>query len=200
MRSARVISFLFHPLFMPLAGVFILLTFGGWLSTIPPEGKRFIYLVTGISTLVVPLLAVPLLVRFRVVTDLRMPDISERRVPLLIMAMLYLACAYILQRAQAPFILSLFLNASSLVVLIVAVINWRWKISTHMAAIGAVTGMALSVSLRMMLGYQLLLALLFVISGLTGYARLREDDHTPAQVYAGYLVGFAVNFIVIRLI
>jgi len=35
-----------------------------------------------------------------------------------------------------------------------------------------------------------LIALSLLISGMTGFARLKLKEHTPAQVYAGFLVGF----------
>jgi hypothetical protein len=200
MRLSSIISILFHPVVMPLAGVFILLNWGGWLNMIPPEGKRYILLVVAVTTLLLPLAMMPLLMRFKIISDYRLSEISERRVPLLIMALLYMAGAYILQKADAPVILSLFLNGSSMVVLTVAIINWRWKISTHLAGIGGVTGMVLAISLRWMLNEQLILAILFLMAGLAGYARLRNDEHTPGQVYTGYLVGFVINFFLIRLI
>ena len=200
MRPSKIISILLHPVIMPLAGVFILLTYGGWLNMIPPEGKRYIYLVVAFTTLLLPLAMMPVLIRFRIISDYRLSDISERRIPLLIMALLYLAGAYILQMADAPVILSLFLNGSSMIVLTVAIFNWKWKISTHMAGIGGVTGMVLAISLRWMLNQQLILAVLFLLGGLAGYARLADDEHSPAQVYTGYLAGFLINFLLIRLI
>ena len=115
-------------------------------------------------------------------------------------ALLYLVGAFILQKVDAPIIISLFLNGSSMIVLTVAIVNWRWKVSAHMAGIGGVTGMVLAISLRWMLNEQIIVALLFLASGLIGYARLQNDDHTPAQVYTGYLIGFCINFLLIRLI
>lgn len=200
MRPARIISVLFHPVFMPLAGVFILLNYGGWLNLLPPEGKRYIFLVVVLSTVVLPLIMMPILLKTKIISNYLLTESSERRIPLLIVALLYLVGAFVLQKIDAPVILSLFLNGSSMVILTVAIINWRWKISTHMAGIGGVTGMVLAISIRWMLNEEMVLAILFLAGGLTGYARLREDDHTPAQVYVGYLVGFGINFLLIRMI
>ena len=185
---------------MPLAGVFILLTYGGWLNMIPVEGKKYIYLIVALTTLVLPMVMMPILLRAKIITSYLLADKNERRIPLLIIALLYLTGAFILQKFDAPVILSLFLNGSSMVVLAVAIFNWRWKISNHMAGIGGVTGMVLAISMRWMLNEQLILAILFLVAGFTGYARLKEDDHTPAQVYAGYLLGLIINFLLIRLI
>jgi len=185
---------------MPLVGVFILLTYGGWLNLLPSEGKKYIYLVVLLTTLVLPLAIMPVLLRTKVISNYLLTDRNERRIPLLMIALLYLIGAFILQKVDAPVILSLFLNGSSMVVLAVAIFNWRWKISNHMAGIGGVTGMVLAISMRWMLNEQLIIAILFLVAGLTGYACLKDDDHTPAQVYVGYLVGLAINFLLIRLI
>jgi hypothetical protein len=185
---------------MPLVGVFILLTYGGWLNMLPQEGKKYIYLVVLLTTLILPLSIMLILMRTKVITSYLLTEKAERRIPLLIVALLYLIGAFILQKVDAPVILSLFLNGSSMVVLAVAIFNWKWKISNHMAGIGGVTGMVLAISLRWMLNEQLIIAILFLAAGLTGYARLKEDDHTPAQVYVGYLLGLGINFLLIRLI
>jgi membrane-associated phospholipid phosphatase len=185
---------------MPLLGVYILLTHGGWLNMIAPEGKTYIYLVVALTTLMLPLAIMPILLRRRIITSYLLDDRNERRIPLLTTALFYLAGAFILQRIDAPLILSLFLNTSSLVVLVVAIFNWKWKISNHMAGIGGLTGMVLAISMRWMLNEQLIIALLFLMAGLIGYARLKEDSHSPSQIYAGYLVGFIINFLLIRII
>jgi membrane-associated phospholipid phosphatase len=185
---------------MPLVGVFILLTYGGWLNLIPLEGKRYIYVVVALTTLILPLALMPVLLWTKIISSYMLTDKNERRIPLLMMALLYLLGAFILQKVDAPVILSLFLNGSSMVVLTVAIFNWQWKISNHMAGIGGLTGMVLAISIRWMLNEQIILAILFLVAGLTGYARLKEDDHTPGQVYAGYLLGLSINFLLIRLI
>jgi hypothetical protein len=167
---------------------------------IPGEGKLYIYLVVALTTLILPVLLMPVLLRAGIISGYDMKIRDERRIPLLIMAGLYLAGAFILQKADAPMMLSLFLNGSSMVVLAVAIVNWKWKISNHMAGIGGVTGMVLAVSLRWMLNLQVVVGILFLIAGVIGFARLSEDDHTPGQIYAGYLMGLIMNFLLIWLI
>jgi hypothetical protein len=185
---------------MPLLGVFILLNYGGWLHMLPQEGKTYIYLVVLLTTLVLPLAMMPILLKMKVIGDYLLTNKEDRRIPLLIIALLYLVGAFILQKVDAPVILSLFLNGSSMVILAVAIFNWRWKVSIHMAGIGGVTGMVLAISMRWMLNEQVVIGILFLMAGLIGYARLSEDDHSPAQIYIGYAIGFVINFLLIRLI
>ena len=200
MRLTKIISVIFHPVFMPLIGVYILLTYGGWLNLLPSEGKKYIYFVVLLTTVILPLSIMPILYRTKVITSYLLSDKNERRIPLLIIALLYLVGAFILQKVDAPVILSLFLNGSSMVVLAIAIFNWQWKISIHMAGIGGVTGMVLAIAMRWILNIQLIIAILFFVAGLIGYSRLKNDDHSPGQVYVGYLVGLIINFVLIRLI
>ena len=200
MSFSRIISFIFHPVFMPLAGIYLMLSFGGWLSMIPAHGKVYIYAVVAVTTMLLPLMMIPVLLRAGLISSIYLTERTERRIPFLGAALLYLIGAFTLQKIEAPIILSLYLNGSSMVILVLAIINWWWKVSAHMAGIGGVTGMVLAISMRWMLNEQLILAALFLIAGLIGYARLKEDEHTPAQVYVGYLVGLTVNFLLIRLV
>ncbi len=166
----------------------------------PPQAKGYIYMVIGITTLALPLAIMPLL-RFRkVITSYQLREVSERRLPLLIMAFLYLTGAFILQRARAPMVFAVFLNGSSMVILGCALLSWRWKISNHMAGIGGVIGLILAVTLQWMLDTEFVLVILIMVAGMIGFARLKLDEHTPAQVYAGFLLGFLVNFFLIRMI
>ena len=200
MRPSRIISVVFHPVFMPLIGVCLLLNYGGWLTEIDPSGKRSIYLIVSLTTLMMPLLIMPVLLKTKIIHSYLLVDREERRIPLLLTALMYLTGAYLLQRVDAPILLSLFLNGSSLIILSLVVINWRWKISMHMAGIGGVTGMLLAISIRWMLEVEPIIAILFLVAGFVGFARLKDNDHSPAQVYAGYLLGFGVNFLLILLV
>lgn len=200
MKFSSAVSLILHPLLVPIAGVFILLTSGGWMVLLPGEAKRYVYLVVALTTIILPLSIMPLLKSRRIISGYLMETREERKIPLLIASFFYLMGAFVLQKAGAPVMLTLYLNGSSLILLTCALINWRWKISIYLAALGGITGMVLALSVRWMINLQLIIGILFSLSGIAAFARLKLDRHTPAQVYAGYLIGFAVNFLLIRLI
>lgn len=58
-----------------------------------------------------------------------------------------------------------------------------------MIAIGGLSGMILGLSLLSIINNSLLIYGCLFVSGLIGFARLRLNAHTNAQVYAGYLLG-----------
>jgi membrane-associated phospholipid phosphatase len=59
-----------------------------------------------------------------------------------------------------------------------------------MAAVGALTGMAIGLSHYVGILFLNLVIVTLLISGVVGYARLRLNAHTPAQVYGGFALGF----------
>jgi len=40
-----------------------------------------------------------------------------------------------------------------------------------------------------------LIAVTILVSGLIGFARLKLQAHTPAQIYAGFILGFFTIFV-----
>jgi membrane-associated phospholipid phosphatase len=61
-----------------------------------------------------------------------------------------------------------------------------------MLGMGGLVGTFLGLALRYQVDALQLVSALVLLSGLVGYARLRLNAHTPAQVYAGFLSGVAL--------
>lgn len=200
MKAARLISYILHPLWMSVIGVFIMMHSGSWLSTLAPEAKRYVFLVVGVTTILLPLSVMPVLKSRGWIQSYHLRNHKDRRIPLLVGSFFYLIAAYILHRVKAPMIIPLFLNASAIVILLCALLTWRWKISIHMAALGSLFGLALALSLRWMVNLNLILMVILLITGMVGSTRLRLNLHRPWEIYVGFLIGIVVNFFLILFI
>lgn len=200
MTMAKFFSYLAHPIIMPLVGVIILFRAINWMGMLPMETRIFTYLTVTISTLLLPLISMPILKSQNIISDYFMPTAEERKIPLLLTSFLFLVGAFFLQRIHAPMIFPLFINSSSVVILFCALISWKWKISTHMAGISGLIGLILGLSLKWMIDLRLILAALILVAGICAWARLKMGAHTPAQVYAGFGLGFTIVFLIVRFI
>lgn len=190
-RSARATSIVFHPLLIPTLGFFLLFNSGFYFALIPWSLKRFILLVIFLSTCLLPALTIGLLSlnqRF----DINMDKSTDRVLPLIFSSLFSYVGYMILQRIPIYPIYNFFLVASILVQIALLIISLRWKISAHAAAIGGLTGGFLALSIRMNENPLMILALLFLIAGFVGTARLILEKHTNIQVYAGFLLGFLI--------
>lgn len=196
---AKIISTVFHPFLIPTIGYLVLLNSDFYLSMISWEAKRFILLVVFFSTAILPLLSVAILAlspKF----DISMPTTRDRIIPLLSTAIYYYLGFMLLNRIRIFSTFKLFLIASVIVIVIVLLINFKWQISTHMAAIGGMTATILALAFRSGTNPVAIIVLAILISGLVGTSRLILQKHTTSQIVVGYFVGFTVLYSVVYFI
>lgn len=194
---ARIISLVLHPLIIPSAGLLLLFNSGTYLEFLSYQQQRAVFIILLTGTAILPVSIIPLMVLHRMVTSLEMKEHNERVFPLLVTVLFYGFTWYMLRRLNVPGLISIYSITAALMVLVCALISIKWKISLHMSALGALAGTLLAVAFRFNINLQLFLSLVFLGGGLAGWARLRLNAHTPAQVYAGYLGGVALAFFMI---
>ena len=187
-----IISILFHPMLMPLLGIFLIFQSGTHISYMPFEAKRIIYFVVAITSCILPLSALPLLYQLKIIKSFRMETARERFIPILLTAFFYYMGYLLLRKMGVPTMIDRFILSTLIVIIGASIISYFWKISLHMAGIGGVTGAIIALSFRYEFDMTMWIALLLIASGLTASARLHLGDHNPLQVYAGYFFGFVI--------
>jgi hypothetical protein len=193
---ARIISWVFHPLWIPLFAlllIFQLETLSVYL--IADKVKWLIIGMVLMATLVFPLLIIMLFVRKGLVSSIKMERREERLYPYLLMMVVYYVMYLLFGSIKLPVIVNGLFLCVSLVILCVIIINIWWKVSIHTASIGGVTGIFTAIAIRYELDLLFLIALMMLISGLVGFARLKLNAHKPAQVYVGFLAGMMVSIV-----
>lgn len=189
-RLAKIVSALFHPVLMPLYGLGILLSAPTFLKYLPADARMILFLVVLINNVLIPLALLPFLRYRNIISSYNIDERKERIIPLLTASILYCTTSFIIFRFQIPFFLKSFIFATTVVAIIISMINFWWKISIHAAGAGALlaTVLALSIKMRTPLTWYLLTVIL--ASGLVLSARLRLNSHNPSQVWVGFLTGF----------
>ena len=189
-KLAWLVSVIFHPLLMPLYGLVFLLTAPTLIRYLPVEIKQLLLLVVLINNVMIP---AGLLMFFRyrkLISSYSIDDRNERVMPLLTTAILYCTTSFIIFRFQIPFFLKSFIFATSVVAIILSMINFWWKISIHSAGAGALTATILILSFKMQADLLWYLAAIILASGVILASRLRLNAHEPLQVWAGFATGF----------
>lgn len=196
---SRGVSYLLHPFLMPVWLLLILFGTGILPIYLPVGIKRYILMVVTVDTLVVPALGILLMRVFGLLGDFSLSRRHERTLPMLIVALCYGLCGWMLGSSPMLFLLRRMMFAAMACTLFALLVNLRWQVSLHMTAAGAATGM---VALLLYAGYTNLVWVFcgaVLCSGVLGSARLCLGKHTPAQVAVGFAGGFLLAVAVLLL-
>jgi len=101
----------------------------------------------------------------------------------------YRACLITMYRIHIPRYMSGIVVATLICMILCAVINIKWKISTHMASCGIMVGGLLSYSFIFQFNPVSWLCFFILLAGLLGSARIIVRQHTLNEVGGGFLVG-----------
>ena len=190
--SARVISFIFHPLLMPVYGLTIIFSAPTLYGYIPFEIKKILLLIVLINNVLLPLSLLPFFIHRRIISSWTIGERRERLIPLIVTSIFYLVTTIIVFRLTVPYFLKSYFLAAFILTLLGTIINMWWKISLHSVGAGALIAVILILSLRM---YTPLLWYLIpaIISGSAVLSsRLQLNIHSPGQVWSGFFAGVSV--------
>ena len=188
---SNFLSTVLSPLMMPTYGVFLVL----WVSVLCllPYGTRVAVLLVCMGiTCILPLIFLSVLRHFKLVKDLHVDLREQRLIPYLFTTLCYAVAAYYLYYCHSPQWFIMFMVGSALTVLVMALINLKWKISAHMAGIGGVVALIYQIHVQGLSAFDLiwLLCLSIMVAGLLGSSRMVLRRHDLWQVVAGAVVGF----------
>lgn len=192
--AANILSVIFHPLLMITYGVLIALTYTS-LAIYPMQLKLWVLSGTFLMTAFVPALFIFLMIKLGKQGDYDLTKRADRTMPYLIYIASTVACALFLSKLLMPFWVLALVFGTAVAMLIAMCINFFWKISAHMMGIGGMLGGMMGISRIYYLNPYWAFIIVIAIAGLLGTSRLILKRHTPAQVYAGFGLGFISIYI-----
>jgi hypothetical protein len=227
---AQVISFVFHPLLMLTYMLVLLLIINPYLfgvSSLGEKAGKVLILQVFMYTFFIPAVSVLLFRALGLVKSIELEDRHDRIGPYILTSIFYLWLFYNLLHTdrlnvgkmqfslQIPTAYTSFVLGATIALFLAFFINIFSKISAHAVGMGGLLGM---VAITMMwfsyetftvhssilgifqLSMRAVLIVTIVLAGLVGTARLILQARQPMDLYGGYLVGFASQFIALRFI
>ncbi|MEZ4800523.1 MAG: hypothetical protein R2809_12290 [Flavobacteriales bacterium] len=198
-RLAKVLSLIFHPLWMPLI-IYLLVR---WLDPYyigQTQADNFVILLLLVN-IVAPALSMLIMIKYGMLSSIELRDRKERFGPYLLVIFYYIL-SYTMLKWQGPIlpqeVFSFFVSV--ILSLIVSLsINMIWKISVHLLAQGGVFGTLLALNSLHKSDINVFLMISALAAGLTAYSRLKLHAHTHGQVYAGFILGVVMNWVIISM-
>lgn len=190
--AAKAVSIAFHPLIVPTYAAIAVL-FGGhtiWSIFMPLHMRVTLVWYVLVATALIPLAVMPILKSAKLIESYSLITARDRVIPMLFMAVCYMSAMFVLSDKAGIDAARRFFIGPAVIMVLLAAISSRWKISTHTTAPGAATALFLSITYA---GYGVLTAgvlISVVIAGLLGSARMATGQHTLSQVTTGFLLGF----------
>lgn len=185
------LSWALHPFVLPLYMIVVLLTLTVF-SHYPSNVKLYLLWVVVLYALIIPALALGVLRSLGKISSYKVDDRRERLLPLLIGAVCFVLCAITIAKIPSAIFVRKFMIAAACCELMCFAVSFRWKISLHLTAMGAVV--ALLVVMNVIGVGDMLVPLMIAIlcAGALASARLYLGCHNGQQVLAGFCGGFAV--------
>ncbi len=194
--AARIMSMIFTPFYLPLAGLVALFVFS-YMSLLPLAYKLPMLLTVYFFTILSPSLLIHLYRKVQGWTSRELGRKERRIVPYIISILCYFGCFFLMEYHNTPRAISIILVAALMIQMICAFINIWWKISTHTAAIGGVAGGLVTYSIAFSFNPIWWLSFVILLAGMVGSARMILRQHSLSQVVTGFLVGLVCALFVI---
>ncbi len=212
---AYALSVVFHPLLIVTYMLIILLLVNPFLFGVNRLFDQWpLIAMLLFNTFIVPSFMVLMLKQLGFVKSMELDDREERIIPYILVGTFYLSMtAFFIYNPDIPTAFSSFMLGTTIALFIAFFINLFSKISAHAVGMGGLVGMitistwlfsygAFQVDLGQVGIFQINMVLLLVtaifFAGLVGTARLRLEAHDLQDLFGGYLVGFAAQFIALR--
>lgn len=191
---SNVLSAVFSPLLVPTYAYAIAM----WttrLSIIPERTRLMSSLIVFGITAIIPFAVILFMIRKGLASGPALESRSDRPIPYSVTIICYLFTAFCLW--LLPHWIPMFFVAAAIAAFLGVIINIKWKISAHATSMGGLCAAIVYIGATSQFTVVFLpwLCGIILISGAVCSARLFLRRHTPAQVYAGWCLGFIVTSI-----
>lgn len=192
-KIAKVISYLFHPIFLPVYCLLFLFNLKAYFTFEIVFKARLVMLAfVAVTTIIFPMIIIYLMKRQGYIQNLHMENLRERRLPYMIVVIFYFLTYNMFRQMELPSMFTNYMLGATVLLIIVTVVNFWWKISTHMIGIGGVFGVITGIAIKLDLDLMFIIMMVTVLSGIIGYSRLKLDAHKPSEIYTGFITGALV--------
>jgi hypothetical protein len=198
--AARIISYLFHPLFVPVYLFLLLLKADAYLFAAFSNWGRLMLLGTFmIMYIMFPLLSVLLMKALGFVSSIHLRTQRDRIIPYVVCMIWYWWIWYVMNnRPDVPrecVVLSLAIFLASIGGLIA---NISMKVSMHAIAAGVMVTFVMLLGFSQDLNFGIIISGSIFLAGAICTARFIDSDHTPKEIYAGLFIGIGALLLALQ--
>ena len=187
-------SYLFHPIFVPVFGTLFYFLFSNYYFT--EQQKYLILLQISIITILIPISFYYLLRSFGKVDSVMVYQLSQRKIPLTIQAVLiFILITKSITAEVIPELYYYFLGGLISTFLLLILLFLKIKASIHMVGISTLTIFVIALSLHYHSNAIYTIAFLIAMNGIVASSRLELQAHTNKELLIGFFSGMLPQLI-----
>lgn len=193
--AAMVVSFVFHPVFMPTILTYAIYRFvPASFAGMDDRAFQLKYLIpVFIGTAFFPIISVLLMKALKFVESIHLYKPKDRVIPLIGAMVFYFWIYHVSKNIDAPFLLRVLLLGAFWGVIGLFIVNIFYKVSLHAAGAGSMIGMVIVLLLTSPIAMTIPLFLSLGIAGLVGTARMLLGAHRAYEIWLGYILGTLIQ-------
>jgi len=208
---SHFISVLIHPVFIVVYSFLIYFEIDSFYNKMLFIAAPKIYWLLLVFILMMavcfPLLTMFIMFKNKIISSYSINERKER-IPMLFFVIIYYSMTYYIFRHWNETLLNLlepyvyFLFAGILLLIIVFIITFWWKISLHSASISGLCGGVMAETLVIselnnITTIMIINTVLLMLIGIVSFSRLYLKAHTFSQVITGIVLGFGIMFMTV---
>jgi hypothetical protein len=195
LESFKAISYLLHPVAIPLIAVVLYFVVNP--HFVPTNNELAIVASVFILTYLIPIISIFLLLNVGLISSIHLSKIKDRKRPLIILIMMHMILLIkVLNPASFYELYYFFMGVVLALSIVYLLLFLNKKISLHLLAMGGLIGFFLVISVLHGQNYLFLIALFVFLSGVVATSRLLLNAHSNKELIVGFTIGLLSQLLV----
>jgi hypothetical protein len=184
----KVLSYLFHPLFIPIMGTLSYFVVTPKYS--PREMQSGNILPIFILTVIIPIFIYFILRTLGIVSNIFLPKVGERKYPLIIsLGLLLMIVIKVIPNNYTIELYYYFMGLIAATISCLLLLFLNFKSSLHMMGMGTLLMYLVGLSIHFEINITIAISALTLAAGLVATARLYFQAHSRSEILIGFLLG-----------
>ena len=197
---AKIISYVFHPIFIPVYLCFFVVKTQSYLfATFSSWEKTVFVLRFGVMYAMFPVVSVLLMRAVGFVSSIQLKTQRDRIIPYVVCMIYYWWMWYVLHNQTFPREFTILSFAIFLASIGGLMANISMKVSMHAMAAGILVAFVIMLGFSQDISFGIYISLAILLAGIICTSRFIASDHTPREIYGGLLIGVLSLIIAIKL-
>lgn len=192
----NIVSYLFHPLFIPIGGTILYFIVAPY-STLEMQSGNILPIF--ILTVIIPIIFFLILKNLGVIHSIFLPTLEERKYPLYISCILFLMILYkVIPNNYVNELFFFFTGLLTATTTALILLFLKFKTSMHLLGMGSILMFMIGLSIHFEVNITLAISLFVLFTGLVTTSRLYLKAHNKAELFIGFLIGCCSQLIILK--